>query len=248
MPAMKKLGVTLLAGAVGLVAFGSAKADTITVLDSFHNSVAGEYQYLITFDGESYVQGGDGFALYDWAGLVNTNGANVASGTAPYSLAVDPSNSPYFQKLSGPVANPFTHFAVSQQLIGNGLTDSGGSTTASAVADSSAKQAASDNGLAFDNSGVENLTFSWTDGTYDAAGGAGSATAILTLFSTVTPSSAPTVYGSADRSGTSPGTSYGHAAASILAPNFAPLPSAWMGALALFGLIGIRQARRYRSA
>jgi len=227
----KMLAAALVAAALS----GSriVSADTITVTNSFQNPAIGEYQYLVTLDGEAYVQHGDGFVLYDWGGLVTADGGGQFA--------------PKFQLLSGPIGT-FNNFSFSQQLTGNGLTDTGGSTTAALVADNSAKQAASDNSLVFDASGVENVTFSWSDGLYNAAS-TGPATAILTLYSTLLPSEAPSVYGSADRSGTSPGTSYGHAASSIFAPNYAPLPAAWMGGSALFALVGlVRKARSRRLA
>jgi len=202
-------------------------AETITVTNSFQDPAIGEYQYLVTLDGEAYVQHGDGFVLYDWGGLVTTG-----------------PDAPSFQLLTGPTGT-FNNFAISQQLTGNGLTDAGGSTTAAAVANSSAMQAASDNSIQFDNNAVENITFSWSDGLYDARS-TGPATAILTLYSTLLPSEAPSVYGSADRSGTTPGTSYGHAASSIFAPNYAPLPAGWMGGTALFALVGLVRTIRSR--
>lgn len=215
--------------AVASVAFlfsGVSLAKTITVQNVSQDTTTGVYTYAVTFDSEAYVAGGDGFVLYDFPGLTSWS----LSGTGA-SGSLDSSGT--LTSSTGPMKLTSTD-------TGDALSDG----SAEAVANTDASIIAADNGLIFDDPTVDNLSFIWQG---PPAIYTGSATAILTLDTSLTDGDTDSVYASVDRSGTTPGTSYGTAEGTVFVPASGAIPEPTSTGILIVGAIGLI-ARRRRKA
>lgn len=214
--------------AVGVALMSSAvsQAKTITVQNLSQDTATGVYTYAITFDSEAYVTSGDGFVLYDFPGLTSWSlSGSGGSGSLNSSGTLSSSTGPL--KLTG-------------SLTGDSLSDG----SADTIANTDASIIAADNGLIFDDPTVENLSFVWQG---PPAIYTGSATAVLTLDTSITNGDTDSVYASVDRSGTTPGTSYGTAEGTVFVPASGAIPEPSSGLLFLGGMTALGLRRRKKA-
>jgi hypothetical protein len=223
----KRSAISLCVAVAGVVLFSSGvtRAKTITVENLSQDTATGVYEYAILFDSQAYVTPGDGFVIYDFPGLTSwtltgggASGSLNSSGTATTS--------------TGPIA-------LTETDPSNGLSDG----EAQSIADTNAAVIAADNGITLDKT-VDNLSLVWTG---LPAIYTGSATAILTLDTTVTLGDTSSVYASVDRSGTSPGTTYGTAEGTVFVPGAGvaiPEPVTGIASIAMLGVLGLRRRTR----
>jgi len=194
-------------------------ANTITVENLSQNTATGVYTYAITFDTEAYVTPGDGFTIYNFGGLTSWS----LSGTGS-SGSLDSTSS------SGPIR-------LVQQDTGSALTDGNGAS----IANADGAIVATDNGLTFP-AGVPDLSFIWQGPPTIYTG---SATATLTLDSSILNGDSTSVYASVDRSGSNPGTTYGTAEGTVFVPAIgSAVPEPASGMLLLGGLCALALRRR----
>jgi hypothetical protein len=209
---------------VALLSSGVSLAKTITVQNLSQDTATGVYTYAVTFDSEAYVAGGDGFVIYDFPGLTSwTLSGSGGSGSLNSSGTLTTSTGP---------------LKLTSTDTGDALTDG----NAELIANTDASLVATDNGVTFDDPAVPNLSFLWQGPPTIYTG---SATAVLTLDTSVTNGDTDSVDATVDRSGTTPGTSYGTAEGTIFVPASGAVPEPTSGILILSGgLIALTARRR----
>jgi len=220
---LRSIGLCVgVAGAVLLSSGGTRlMADTVTVQNLSQDTLTGVFDYAVTLDSETHLLPGDGFVLYDFPALTSWN---LAGGGASGSI-----NS------SGNGITGIGPFQLVQTLTSNGLTDGNAKSICVLFDDA----AATENGLTFDDPTVENLSFVYV-GPPEVY--TGSATAVLTVDTSLIGGDTTSVYSSVDRSGTDPGSTYGTAQGTIFVPGAGspaavPLPNCLSAGVALFGLL-----------
>jgi len=216
---MKKSAMIAAAAASALLVGRMASADTITLHDLSENISTGVFTYTVQLDSAANVAHTDGFVLYDFPDLTSWS---IAGGFTDGS------------------ASPTGEFTLSQTLTSNVLDQS-------SSVDANGFVAALSNSIAFDNPSVPNLSFSYNGPPTPFLG---ATTAILTLTSGLVGGViGNSVYASVDHSGPTTSTPYSFSANPILVPTLAtpvPVPSALLGGLALFGLVGVRRIVKAR--
>jgi hypothetical protein len=217
--------VSLCAGIVGigLCSAGVSRAMTITVENLSQNTATGVYEYAVLFDSQAYVQSGDGFVLYGFSGLTNWT-LTGSGGSGSLNSSGNGTTS------TGPIA-------LTESTPTDALTDG----SAQTIAQTDAATVAAENNVTLDPTAT-NLSFVWGGATYT-----GSATAILTIDTSVTSGDTESVYASVDRSGTNPGTTYGTAEGTVFVPGSGtaiPEPVSGISSMLLLSLVGLRRHRR----
>jgi hypothetical protein len=224
---VKRNAIRLCVGMAGAVLLSSSvsRAKTVTVQNLSQDPTTGVYQYSILFDSGTYLKPGDGFVIYGFAGMTGwslggtgSSGSISSSGNGTTSI--------------GPIS-------LTQSMPSNGLTDENAAT----IADADAAIVATDNGMTLSTT-TENLSFVWVGLPKDYTG---SATATLTIETSVTGSEAVGIYASVDRSGNFPSSSYGTAEGTLFVPgpeiNTVPEPVT-IGSMMVLGSLGMLKRRR----
>jgi len=219
--------VTLCAGIVGigLCSAGVSRAMTITVENLSQNTATGVYEYAVLFDSQAYVQPGDGFVLYGFSGLTSWT-LTGSGGSGSLNSSGNGTTS------TGPIS-------LTESTPTDALTDG----SAQTIAQTDAATIAAHNGLTLDPTAT-NLSFVWQGAPTIYTG---SATGILTIDTSVTSGDTEGVYASVDRSGTSPGTTYGTAEGTVFVPGSGtaiPEPVSGISSMILLSLVGLRRHRR----
>jgi hypothetical protein len=209
-------------GAAILLSAGMGRAE-ITVADSSQNPATGVYNYTVTLDSGAYVNPGDGFVIYGFPGLTSWS---LAGSGGSGSLSS-----------SGNGTTSIGPFELLETSPSNALTDG----NAQAIADTDADSAALDNDITISPAGT-NLSLVWLGPPTPYTG---AATATLTLDSSVLGADTVGIVSSVDRSGDTPGTTYGTDSGTVFVPTtVVPEPIALGGCLVFAGVTALRRRRR----